>query len=215
MPARPVPRPGILAIEAYVPGKSAAPGVAKVHKLSSNETPLGPSPQAIEAVRAGAPTARPLSRRRGDARCARRSAPLRARPGAHRLRRRLRRDPRAARPRLSSGRATRRSSPSTASSSTGSPSWRPAARRWSRRRRDYTPTSTRSSPRVTPRTKIVFLANPNNPTGTYLPFDEVQAPARRPAAATCCWCSTRPTPNMCGATTTRPASSWSRRARTS
>ena len=27
---------------------------------------------------------------------------------------------------------------------------------------------------VTPRTKIVFLANPNNPTGTYVPFDEVK-----------------------------------------
>jgi histidinol-phosphate aminotransferase len=27
---------------------------------------------------------------------------------------------------------------------------------------------------VTPRTKIVWLANPNNPTGTYLPFDEVK-----------------------------------------
>ena len=27
---------------------------------------------------------------------------------------------------------------------------------------------------VTPRTKIVFLANPNNPTGTYLPFEEVR-----------------------------------------
>ena len=37
--------------------------------------------------------------------------------------------------------------------------------------------------KVTARTKIVFLANPNNPTGTYLPFDEVQAPARRAAAA--------------------------------
>ena len=28
--------------------------------------------------------------------------------------------------------------------------------------------------KVTARTKIVFLANPNNPTGTYLPFDEVK-----------------------------------------
>jgi histidinol-phosphate aminotransferase len=27
---------------------------------------------------------------------------------------------------------------------------------------------------VTPRTKIVFLANPNNPTGTYIPFEEVR-----------------------------------------
>jgi histidinol-phosphate aminotransferase len=28
--------------------------------------------------------------------------------------------------------------------------------------------------RVSEKTKIVFLANPNNPTGTYLPFDEVK-----------------------------------------
>ncbi|TIU50257.1 MAG: aminotransferase class I/II-fold pyridoxal phosphate-dependent enzyme, partial [Mesorhizobium sp.] len=27
---------------------------------------------------------------------------------------------------------------------------------------------------VTPKTRIVFLANPNNPTGTYLPFSEVR-----------------------------------------
>lgn len=50
---RPRPRAGIMDIEAYVPGKSTAPeGVAKVHKLSSNENPLGPSPKAIEAARA-------------------------------------------------------------------------------------------------------------------------------------------------------------------
>jgi histidinol-phosphate aminotransferase len=27
---------------------------------------------------------------------------------------------------------------------------------------------------VTPKTRMVFLANPNNPTGTYIPFDEVK-----------------------------------------
>ena len=32
----------------------------------------------------------------------------------------------------------------------------------------------RSSRAVSARTKVVFLANPNNPTGTYLPFDEVK-----------------------------------------
>lgn len=49
--ARPTPRPGVLSIAPYVPGRSEAPGVAKVYKLSSNETPLGPSPRAIEAFR--------------------------------------------------------------------------------------------------------------------------------------------------------------------
>jgi histidinol-phosphate aminotransferase len=51
---RPKPRPGVLDIQAYVPGKSSAPGVAKVYKLSSNETPLGPSPRAIAAYKAWA-----------------------------------------------------------------------------------------------------------------------------------------------------------------
>src|SRR5262245_15831472 len=49
---RPQPRPGVLKIDPYVPGKSSAPGVARVFKLSSNETPLGPSPQAIAAYKA-------------------------------------------------------------------------------------------------------------------------------------------------------------------
>ncbi len=49
--SRPVPRAGILDIEAYVPGKSSAPGASKVHKLSSNETPLGPSRRAVEAFK--------------------------------------------------------------------------------------------------------------------------------------------------------------------
>ena len=51
---KPVPRPGILDIAAYVPGKEHAPGVARVFKLSSNETPLGASPKAIAAFRSAA-----------------------------------------------------------------------------------------------------------------------------------------------------------------
>jgi histidinol-phosphate aminotransferase len=46
----PVPHSGILAVDPYVPGKSKAPGVVgRIHKLSSNETPLGPSPKAKAA----------------------------------------------------------------------------------------------------------------------------------------------------------------------
>src|ERR671933_2852576 len=51
---RPTPRPGVLAIDPYVPGKAKAPFEGPVHKLSSNETPLGPSPKAVEAYGANA-----------------------------------------------------------------------------------------------------------------------------------------------------------------
>lgn len=52
--SRPVPRPGVMAIDPYVPGKSAAPGSGRTFKLSANETPLGASPRAIAALRAAA-----------------------------------------------------------------------------------------------------------------------------------------------------------------
>ncbi|MDE3177119.1 MAG: histidinol-phosphate transaminase [Pseudomonadota bacterium] len=47
---RPQPRPEILQIDAYVPGKSTAAGAARTIKLSSNESPLGPSPKAVRAL---------------------------------------------------------------------------------------------------------------------------------------------------------------------
>ncbi len=50
---RPVPKPGILEIEAYVPGKSSAKGT-KIHKLSSNESPIGASSMAVTAYRQAA-----------------------------------------------------------------------------------------------------------------------------------------------------------------
>ncbi|MBB3936500.1 histidinol-phosphate transaminase [Aureimonas phyllosphaerae] len=51
LPARPQPKPGVLDIEAYVPGKSKAPTGVKLHKLSSNETPFGASPDVQAALR--------------------------------------------------------------------------------------------------------------------------------------------------------------------
>lgn len=48
---RPQPRPELLAINAYVPGRSQVIGVEKIFKLSSNKSPLGPSSSAIEAFR--------------------------------------------------------------------------------------------------------------------------------------------------------------------
>ncbi len=48
---RPIPKQGILDIAPYVAGKSAAAGQQKILKLSSNENTLGPSPFAIEAYK--------------------------------------------------------------------------------------------------------------------------------------------------------------------
>ena len=61
-----------MAIDAYVPGKSAAAGGAKTYKLSANETPLGPSPRAVAAFAraAGSLEFYPEARRGG---CAKRS----------------------------------------------------------------------------------------------------------------------------------------------
>ncbi|ODA66258.1 Histidinol-phosphate aminotransferase 2 [Methyloligella halotolerans] len=48
------PRPGILDIEPYVPGKSKVDGGGPVTKLSSNENPFGASPKAVAAFKAAA-----------------------------------------------------------------------------------------------------------------------------------------------------------------
>ena len=51
-PSRPSPRPGILDITPYTPGKSTADGVATPVKLSANENILGASPAAEAAFQA-------------------------------------------------------------------------------------------------------------------------------------------------------------------
>src|SRR3989454_262015 len=170
---RPEPRPGVLAIEAYVPGKSSAPDVAKVFKLSSNETPLGPSPEALEAYHAAGAT---LAEYPDGSASALREAigrafgldPARIICGAgsdellHLL----------AQAFLGPGDEAIHTThsflvyPIATLAAGGTPVV--AAEK------NYTANVDTILAAVSPRTRIVFIANPNNPTGTYLPFDEVQ-----------------------------------------
>ncbi len=46
---KPLPKTGVMDIAAYVPGRSTAPAGVKLVKLSSNETPLGPAESAKAA----------------------------------------------------------------------------------------------------------------------------------------------------------------------
>ena len=48
----PVPNPGILDIAPYIGGESKAQGVERPIRLASNESALGPSPKAVAAYRA-------------------------------------------------------------------------------------------------------------------------------------------------------------------
>ncbi|MEA2838749.1 MAG: histidinol-phosphate aminotransferase [Methylobacteriaceae bacterium] len=176
MPApssRPVPRPGILDISAYVPGKSDAPGVAKVFKLSSNETPLGPSPKATAAYRALADHLQAYP----DGASWRLREAIAQRYGL---------DP--ARIVCGSGSDEILSLLAHAYVGPGDEGiftthgflvyrinvlgagGTPIVAE----EKNYTADVDAILAKVTPRTKIVFLANPNNPTGTYVPFEEVK-----------------------------------------
>ena len=66
---------------------------------------------------------------------------------------------------------------------------------------------------VTPRTRIVWLANPNNPTGTYVPFDEVKR-LQRSLPPHVLLVLDAAYAEYVRATTMRPASNWSRPPRT-
>ena len=52
--SNPAPRPGIMDITPYVGGESKVPGVERIIKLASNEGALGPSPKAMAAYRQAA-----------------------------------------------------------------------------------------------------------------------------------------------------------------
>jgi histidinol-phosphate aminotransferase len=172
-PKRPAPRPGILDIAAYVPGRSkAAPGV-RLHKLSSNETPLGPSPAAIEAYRAAADT---LELYPDGASTAIRNAigvayglsadRIVCGAGSDEILHLI------ANAYIGPGDEAIHTEhgflvyPIAIRSMGGTPVVAPE--------RDLTTDVDAILARVTDRTRVVFVANPNNPTGTYLPFREVR-----------------------------------------
>ena len=170
---RPQPRPGVLDIQAYVPGKSSAPGVTKVFKLSSNETPLGPSSKAIAAYKAvGAHLEDYPDGSAGELREAIGRAfgldPDRivCGAGSDDLLNLL------ARAYLADGDEAIHTTHGflvypIATLGTGA---KPVVAA----EKNYTADVDAMLAAVTKKTKVVFLANPNNPTGTYIPFDEVK-----------------------------------------
>src|SRR2546429_709110 len=170
---RPQPRPGVLAIDPYVPGKSAAEGIARVFKLSSNETPLGPSPKAKAAYAA---VAEHLQDYPDGA-----ATPLREAIG-----RTFGLDP--SRIVCGAGSDDLLNLIADAYLRDGDEAIHtthaflvyPIATRGSgatpsvAAEKNYTADVDAMLAAVSGRTKVVFLANPNNPTGTCIPFDEVK-----------------------------------------
>lgn len=165
-------RPGILDIAPYVGGEAGLAGHRKVIRLASNETPLGPSPKAVEAY---AKLATDLHRYPDG--------------GSNRLRdaigRRFGLDP----ARLVCGagsdelislltRAYAGPGDEVLYSRHGFLMYPIAAKSVgavpvAAPERELTADVDALLAAVTPRTRIAFLANPNNPTGSYLPADEV------------------------------------------
>ena len=169
---RPQPRPGILDIAPYVPGKSGITGT-KTYKLSSNESPLGASPRAVAAYQdvAGKLELYPD----GSAAALREAIAARyglkvenivCGAGSDELLQLL------AHAYLGPGDEAIYTQhgflvyPIAIKSNGATPVV--AAEK------HHTADVDAILGCVTPRTAVVFLANPNNPTGTYLPFSEVK-----------------------------------------
>jgi len=171
--SRPQPRAGIMDIEAYVPGKSGAHGAAKIHKLSSNENPLGSSPKVIESVREVASrlefypdgSATRLREAIGEAHGLN-PANIVCSNGSDEVLGLL------AQTYLSPG-------DEAIFTEHGFLVYKiyiqaAGAVPVSVKETDERANVDAILAAVTPKTKIVFLANPNNPTGTYLPFEEIR-----------------------------------------
>ncbi len=170
---RPTAQPGIGEIEIYVPGKSKVAGSAPVLKLSSNETPLGASPKARAAFMAQAenmeryPDGTALDLRRAIAeRYGLDKDAIVCGAGSDELLNLL------ANAYLGVGDEAIYTEHGflvyeIAIRANGAT---PVIAAETRFRADVDAILAC----VTPKTRMVFLANPNNPTGTYLPFEEVK-----------------------------------------
>ncbi|RYE07077.1 MAG: histidinol-phosphate transaminase [Hyphomicrobiales bacterium] len=173
MSDRPVPQPGILKIAPYVPGRSDVPTGVTLVKLSANESPLGTSPKAREAYRSLADNLHIYPE--GSSRLLREALgevhgldPARIVCGfgsddiLHLL----------AQIYLGEGDEAVMSQygfnvyPIITRGASAEIVMAPES--------DFRADVDAILAAVTPRTKIVFLANPNNPTGTYLGADELR-----------------------------------------
>jgi len=167
-----VPQPGIMDITPYVGGESKVPGVSRIIKLASNEGAFGPSPRAVEAFTAHAGE----MHRYPDGGCTALREAVAARHGLD-----------ASRVVFGAGsdeligllcRAYAGQGDEVLYSEHGFLMYPIAAKSAS-----ATPVAAPEQgltadvdailAKVTARTRIVFLANPNNPTGTYLPRAEL------------------------------------------
>lgn len=168
-----MPRPSILSVEPYVGGESHIAGVNRIIKLSSNEGAFGPPPEAIEAIRAMAAEAHRYPDGSGTA--------IREAIGA-----RFGLDP--ARIVVGNGSDELLSLLILAYGGEGTELVMSAhgfmmydiTGRWAGCRvikvpeRNLTADVDGMLAAVGPRTRLVFLANPNNPTGSILPQAEVE-----------------------------------------
>ncbi len=169
----PQPRPGVLDIAAYVGGEAKAAGVDRIIKLSSNESALGPSPKAIEAYKAAAadihryPEGGSTDLREAIAhQFGLDASRIVCTAGSDELIALLTRAYAGPGDEVLYSQHGFLMYPIAAMSAGATPVTAPE--------KNLTTDVDALLKAVTPRTKIVFLANPNNPTGTYIPASEVE-----------------------------------------
>jgi histidinol-phosphate aminotransferase len=167
-----VPRPGILDIDPYVGGEAKAPGIARPIRVASNESALGPSAKAIAAYRALAGeihrypdgNAQELREALGQ-RYALDPARVVCGAGSDELITLLLRCYASPGDQVLYSRHGFLMYPINTQAVGAAPIAAPE--------RELTTDVDALLARVTDRTRIVFIANPNNPTGTYLGAQEL------------------------------------------